>query len=131
MQKPSILVVDDDPRYLELLKFTLDAEGFDVQIVQDSQTVCDIARSTPPDVIVTDVAMPGLDGYSMAMELKTDPRTAEIPVIFVSARGSEWERHEGLVVGAAEYVTKPFAMTDLIARIREVSSRRTIGEATK
>jgi DNA-binding response OmpR family regulator len=118
-----ILVVDDDPRYLELLEFSLMGEGYDVVIVQDPQTVQELAIMQKPAVIVTDVSMPNMDGYAMAMGLKADQATASIPLIFVSARGQEIDRLAGLSLGAVEYLTKPFCISELIARIRLVLKR--------
>jgi DNA-binding response OmpR family regulator len=122
MYKPKVLVVDDDRRYLELLEYALEGEGFQVLVVQDPLLVQDLALSTRPDVIVTDVAMPGLDGYAMAMGLRTDPQTAEIPLIFVTARGQDSQKLEVSSVGVVEYMTKPFSMEELAARIRRISS---------
>jgi CheY-like chemotaxis protein len=119
MHTPRILVVDDDPRYLELLEFMLRGEGFDVRTAQDSATVQDIAAAEQPDVIVSDVAMPGVDGYALAAGLKTDPRTRRIPLLFVTARGYEGES-DNLISGAAACLAKPFSTSDLIAAIQRL-----------
>jgi DNA-binding response OmpR family regulator len=127
VKKPRILVVDDDPRYLELLEYTLEAEDFDVLTVQDPMLVQEIASTSQPDVIVTDVAMPQLDGYTMAVGLKADPNTADIPLIFVTARGQHAQRWQAMNAGAAEYLTKPFSIEELVTTIRtliEVSVQR-------
>ncbi|HEY3296260.1 MAG TPA: response regulator [bacterium] len=121
MSTLKVLVVDDDPRYLELLEFTLEGEGFDVRTAQDSTTVQDLAVQMQPDVIVTDVTMPAMDGYALAAGLKSDPRTAQIPLIFVTARGMDGERQQGLNVGGVDYLMKPFSVGDLVARIRRVA----------
>jgi CheY-like chemotaxis protein len=119
MHKPRILVVDDDPRYLELLEFMLVGEGYDVCTAQDSAAVQDLAASQQPDVIVSDVAMPGVDGYALAAGLKTDPRTRRIPLLFVTARGHEGDL-EGVIAGAAGCLAKPFSTSDLIAAIESL-----------
>jgi DNA-binding response OmpR family regulator len=113
-----VLVIDDDPRYLDLLQFTLEAEGFEVCVAQNAAEGMNLAVKNHPDVIVTDVAMPGMDGYVLAAGLKADVRTAEIPLIFVTARGLETDRRTGRSIGAAEYLTKPFSTTELVQRIR-------------
>ena len=123
MHKLKILVVDDDPRYLELLEFTLAGEGFDVRTAQNPTTVQALAVCWEPDVIVTDVTMPGLDGYALAAGLKADPRTAGIPLIFVTARGQDAERQQGLSMGGVDYLMKPFSVADLVASIRRVAGR--------
>jgi DNA-binding response OmpR family regulator len=123
MDKVRVLAVDDDPRYLELLEFTLIGEGFDVQTAQDPTTVQDIAAREHPDVIVTDVTMPTLDGYALAVGLKADPRTAEIPLIFLTARGQTGDRQQALSIGGVDYLMKPFSIGELAASIRRVVSQ--------
>jgi len=120
MNAHRVLVIDDDPRYLDLLQFTLEAEGFNVCAAQSAVEGMNLAVAHRPDVIVTDVAMPDMDGYVLAAGLKADARTAEIPLIFVTARSLEADRRTGRSIGAAEYLTKPFSMTELVQRIRNV-----------
>jgi DNA-binding response OmpR family regulator len=116
-----ILIVDDDPRYLELLEFTLAAEEFEVHTTDNPGAVQELALRIRPDVIMTDVNMPDMDGYALAAGLKADPRTAHVPLIFVTARGQDEERLEGLSMGAVEYMTKPFSMCDLVAKMKAVA----------
>jgi DNA-binding response OmpR family regulator len=120
MSAHRVLVIDDDPRYLDLLQFTLEAEGFEVCLAQSAAEGMKQAVAGRPDVIVTDVAMPDMDGYVLAAGLKADARTAEIPLIFVTARGLEADRWTGQSMGAAEYLTKPFSIAELVQRIRNI-----------
>jgi len=120
MSAHRVLVIDDDPRYLDLLQFTLEAEGFEVCLAQSAAEGMNQAVAGRPDVIVTDVAMPDMDGYVLAAGLKADARTAEIPLIFVTARGLEADRWTGQSMGAAEYLTKPFSIAELVQRIRNI-----------
>jgi len=120
MSAHRVLVIDDDPRYLDLLQFTLEAEGFEVCLAQNAAEGMKQAVAGRPDVIVTDVAMPDMDGYVLAAGLKADARTAEIPLIFVTARGLEADRWTGQSMGAAEYLTKPFSIVELVQRIRNI-----------
>ena len=120
MAKTRVLVIDDDPRYLELLQFTLEAENFDVGTAQSGAAAMTMALAQRFDVIVTDVSMPDMDGYTLTAGLKADPRTADIPVIFVTARGMESDRRAGHSVGGAEFLTKPFSLSELVRRIRNV-----------
>lgn len=115
-----ILIVDDDPRYLDLLQFTLEAEGFDVSAALNAAAGMEMALANHPDVIVTDVAMPEMDGYMLAAGLKSDPRTMNIPLVFVTARGYDADRRTGQNIGAAGYLTKPFSISELVQRIRDV-----------
>ena len=122
MDKVKVLAVDDDPRYLELLEFTLIGEGFEVRTVQDPTRVQAIAASDLPGVIVTDVTMPNLDGYALAAGLKSDPRTAHIPLIFLTARGKNGDRQEALSLGGVDYLMKPFSVNELVASIHRIVS---------
>jgi DNA-binding response OmpR family regulator len=124
-----VLVIDDDPRYLDLLQFTLEAEGFEVSAAKSGVEGMDLAVTHRPDVIVTDVAMPDMDGYVLAAGLKADARTAEIPLIFVTARGLDADRWTGQSVGAVEFLTKPFSIVELVQRIRNSCLARTEKEA--
>jgi len=114
-----ILVVDDDARYLDLLQFALTAEGYRVDIAPNALAAHEMAVLNKPDVIVTDIAMPEQDGYALAAGLKSNPRTAQIPLIFVSAR-AQADRNIGYRIGAAEYVTKPFSVDELVKKIRSL-----------
>jgi DNA-binding response OmpR family regulator len=122
MEQHRILIVDDDPRYVDLLQFTLESEGFVVCTALNAAAGMEQALTSHPDVIVTDVAMPEMDGYTLAAGLKSDPRTMEIPLMFITARGHESDRRTGQHVGAAEYLTKPFSVIELIKRIRSLCS---------
>jgi DNA-binding response OmpR family regulator len=118
MNKPQVLVVDDDPRYLELLQFALETDGFAVVVARNPRSVQALAVSCRPSVIVSDVSMPDMDGFDVAAHLRADPRTAGIPVLFLTARSDEKDRLEGLRSGAVEYMTKPFSPAELVKKIR-------------
>ena len=120
MIKPQVLIVDDDPRYLELLQFALETEGFHVVTARHPRNVQALAVSCRPDVIISDVMMPEMDGFDVAANLRADPRTSGIPVVFLTARSLESDRLEGLRSGAVEYVTKPFSPSVLVDKIRSV-----------
>src|SRR5512143_944622 len=108
MNNTLVLVVDDDPRYLELLQFALESEGFRVVVARNPQSVQALAVSCRPAIVITDVSMPEMNGFDVALHLKADPRTADIPVMFLTARSLERDRLEGLKSGASDYLTKPF-----------------------
>ena len=118
--KPQILIVDDDPRYLELLQFALENEGFHVLAARQPRQVQALAVSYRPDMIISDVAMPEMDGFDMAANLRVDSRTSDIPVIFLTARSQESDRLEGLRVGAVQYMTKPFSPAALVDAVRSL-----------
>lgn len=112
-----ILVVDDDPDTVDILSRHLQREGF-VAIEALSGADClRIARESEVDVILLDLMMPGMDGFQVCQELRLDPKTAEIPIILVTARDDIEARAEGIRVGASEFLTKPFSRRQLVARI--------------
>lgn len=113
----TILVVDDDPHVLELLKFTLEKENHRVVTAADGHAALQLAAAGP-DLILLDLMLPGIDGYEVCRRLKADPRTAAIPVVMLTARAAEVDRVLGLELGADDYVTKPFSLRELVARIR-------------
>jgi DNA-binding response OmpR family regulator len=123
-----VLIIDDDPRYLELLQFVLEDEGMEVRTLREPENAQATAVSWRPDVIVTDVSMPGLDGFGLVAGLKSDACTQNIPVIFATARGHSGEKHKGRNLGAVEYLTKPFSMSRLVERIRTLA-KQTIADA--
>ena len=84
--------------------------------------------SRPPDLVILDVRMPGLDGFEICRRMKDDPKLRQIPVVLLSARGREHDRERGLALGAAEYMTKPYSPTDLLQRIRALLAPCAVGE---
>lgn len=118
--KPQVLIVDDDPRYLELLQFALESEGFQVVTARHPRNVQALAVSCRPDVILSDVAMPEMDGFDVAANLRADPRTADIPLIFLSARSFENDHLDVRRSGAVDYISKPFSTSALIEKVRSV-----------
>jgi len=119
-RRPVVLVADDDPTIRLVLMLNLDAAGLQVEMTGDGAEVVSLARRTRPDVVVLDVVLPGADGCSVLRELRADPRTAEIPVVLLSARTSDEEIWEGWRAGADCYVTKPFDMGELLAIVRRM-----------
>jgi two-component system cell cycle response regulator len=112
-----ILVVDDDPDTVDILSRHLQREGF-VAIEAFSGADClQIARDSDVDVILLDLMMPGMDGFQVCQELKSEAKTAEIPIILVTARDDIEARAEGIRLGASEFLTKPFSRRQLVARI--------------
>jgi len=115
---PKILVVDDEFNIVELIKYNLEREGFNVLTAGDGEVAIKLAQKEKPDLIVLDVMMPVLDGLTTCRMLQQDSLTRHIPVIMLSARGEELDKVVGLEIGADDYITKPFSPRELIARIR-------------
>jgi two-component system sensor histidine kinase ChiS len=113
----AILMVDDNPTNLQLLFETLDGRGYKLLIAKDGNAALSIARKACPNLILLDIMMPEIDGYEVCRQLKADPATAEIPVIFLSALTDTKDKVQGLDLGAVDYVTKPFQPDEVIARV--------------
>ncbi len=118
-----ILIAEDERDIRDLITFTLRFSGFDVVSAIDGADAVEKAAAERPDLILMDVRMPRMTGYEACRQLKTNPVTATIPVVFLSAKGQEAEVRTGLDVGASEYILKPFAPDQLAARVKEVLAR--------
>jgi sigma-B regulation protein RsbU (phosphoserine phosphatase) len=113
----SILLVDDNPTNLQVLFQTLEGVGCKLLIAKNGNGALTIARKALPDLILLDIMMPDIDGYEVCRQLKADPATAAIPVIFLSALGETEDKVKGLHLGAVDYITKPFQPDEVIARV--------------
>ncbi|WP_371621585.1 SpoIIE family protein phosphatase [Streptomyces sp. NBC_01116] len=113
-----VLVADDNADMREYLSRLLSGAGYDVRAVTDGMEALDAIRTQAPDMVVSDVMMPRLDGLSLVAALRTDPRTAAVPVLLLSARAGQEASIEGLQAGADDYLVKPFAAAELLARVR-------------
>lgn len=123
MARTRLLVVDDEPDILELVQYNLRKAQYDVVCVASGEEALAQVRSAPPDLIVLDLMLPGVDGLEVCKALKRDTRTAAIPIVILTARGEEADIVAGLELGADDYLTKPFSSRVLLARIRAVLRR--------
>jgi len=121
--KLTVLVIDDDPVILELLRVNFEIEGFDVITAKDGDEGFALARELQPDVVISDIMMPRRDGLQLLSDLKADPRTEALPVILLSAKAQKSEVEHGLDLGADDYITKPFDPIQLIDRLNAVVSK--------
>jgi phosphate regulon transcriptional regulator PhoB len=118
-----ILIVEDEHDLIKLLKYNLEKEGFKVAHTTDgSLALAEIRRETP-DLVILDLMLPGMDGLEVCRQLRRQDRFASIPVLMLTARSEEADRVVGLEIGADDYVTKPFSMRELIARVRALLRR--------
>ena len=124
----SVLVIDDEAPIRLLCRVNLEAEGMTVFEAADGPTGLEEARENPPDVVLLDVMMPGLDGWRVAEQLLQDERTSEIPIIFLTARAEFRDRARGLDIGGVDYVTKPFNPLELAPLVRDLLERIERGE---
>jgi len=119
-----LLVVDDDPFIARLLEIELAAAGYQVRVANDGQQAIDAVAEDAPDLVITDVMMPHVDGFELTRSLRQDPRTATISVIILTARGLSADKLEGFAIGADDYIVKPFDTPELLARVRGVLRRK-------
>ncbi len=115
-----ILVVDDEPSVTDLLAYNLRKAMYDVQAVANGRDALRLAREYKPDLILLDLMIPEVDGLDVCRELR---KTSEVPIIMITARGEEIDRVLGLEIGADDYITKPFSVRELMARIKAVLRR--------
>ncbi len=125
MAKGNVLVIDDEADLIELVRYNLSKEGFEVSAAMDGESGLAAARRGAPDVVVIDLMLPGIDGLEVCRALRADDRTAHIPVIMLTAKDTESDRVVGLEIGADDYMTKPFSPRELAARIKAVLRRIT------
>ena len=118
-----ILVVDDEPTLVATLKYNLERDGFQVVTAEDGESALNLARSHRPDLVLLDLMLPGLDGFQVCRILR---REIQAPILILTAKGEEIDKVVGLELGADDYVTKPFSMRELLARVRALLRRADI-----
>jgi DNA-binding response OmpR family regulator len=119
MHKNRILIVDDEPDLVETLQTRLEQENFECLIAYDGNSALELARKEAPDLIILDLMLPGLDGYKVSRLLKFQEELMHIPIIMLTARDKSEDRLLGEQTGADYYMTKPFSMEKLVAKIKE------------
>jgi two-component system response regulator MprA len=125
LPRPRVLVVDDDANITAFLKRALAYEGYQVDVADDGRTALDMARDNPPDLVVLDIMLPGLDGVEVLRRLRAgEVETGKLPIIMLTARDEVSDRVRGLDAGADDYLVKPFALEELTARLRALLRRR-------
>lgn len=122
--KPIILVVDDEADLVDILQYNLEKEGYQVRTAMSAATAAEqLARDPVPDLVLLDLMLPDSPGTAICRNLRAEPRTAEIPVLMLTARGEEIDRVVGFEVGADDYVVKPFSVRELMLRIKAMLRR--------
>jgi DNA-binding response OmpR family regulator len=119
----TILVVDDEPDLVELISYNLERQGFTVVTASNGVEALKLAKSRSPDLVVLDLMMPEISGIEVAKRLRSQTETASLPIIMLTARSDETDELEGLSSGADDYITKPFSMDVLLARINALTRR--------
>ena len=126
--KPRILVVDDESQITRVLRTGLQARGYDVRVAADGMSALETFGDWQPDLVVTDLSMPNMDGLELCRRVRA---ISQLPIIVLSAKGEEQTKVEALDIGADDYVTKPFGMDELLARVRSALRRATTPVASE
>jgi len=125
-----ITLVEDDPDIAEVLRYNLVKEGFQVEVYTRGDSALAGIRIVPPDLVLLDLMLPGIDGLEVCRLLKRDPRTASLPLVMLTAKGEETDRIVGLELGADDYIPKPFSTREVVLRVKAVL-RRQKGESVE
>jgi two-component system OmpR family response regulator len=118
---PRVLVVDDEPSIVDAVATSLRYEGFEVDVAVTGRDALTLAQEDPPDLVILDVMLPGLDGLEVTRRLRADG--VDVPILFVTARDTLHDKVAGLTIGGDDYVTKPFALAEVIARVKTILRR--------
>jgi DNA-binding response OmpR family regulator len=125
MSKIQVLVVDDEPRYLKLVRYNLEAAGYEVMTAADGEEALSQVSGKSPDLIILDIRLPGIDGYEVCTRVR---EFSSVPIIMLTAKGEEREKVRGLRLGADDYITKPFGAEELMARVETVLRRSNLSK---
>src|SRR5271169_6481954 len=123
MIKPLVLIVEDEAPLVTLLRYNLEKEGFEVCSAGDGEEALVQVAERKPDILLLDWTLPHVSGIEVCRQIRRAPQTRNLPVVMLTARGEELERVRGLDSGADDYITKPFSLRELIARLRSVIRR--------
>ncbi len=124
MRQEKILVVDDEKDIVELLQYNLEKEGYKITAASSGEECLEKIKTDLPDLILLDLMLPKIDGLEVSKILKNNPQTSNIPIIMLTAKGAETDIVLGLELGADDYITKPFKVRELLARVKAVLRRR-------
>ena len=124
MAQPRVLIIDDEPHLIESVSYNLKAAGFLAVSAGDGEAALERCRRDPPDLVILDLMLPKMDGLEVCRALRQDPKTRHIPVVMLTAKGSETDKIVGLELGADDYLTKPFSPRELVARVKAILRRR-------
>lgn len=126
MSQYKILIVDDEEHIQELIKFNLENNGYKAICCDNGIDALELAKSEKPDLILLDVMLPGIDGYDVCKEIRKDNSISNMPIIMITAKSEELDKILGLELGADDYITKPFSIRELLARVKAVLRRTSI-----
>lgn len=123
MARETILIIDDEEDILELVRYNLAREGYNIRMASSGEQALRMIRQELPDLVLLDLMLPNIDGLEVCKRMKSDPDTAGVPVVMLTAKGAEADIVTGLELGATDYITKPFSPRILTARVKAVLRR--------
>ena len=123
LANPKILVVEDEPNQVELIEFNLNSEGYEVVVARDGEEALNLAEEENPDLILLDWMLPKVSGIEVCRQLRRSKMTREIPIVMLTARSEESDKLRGRDIGADDYITKPYSIKELLARVRAAMRR--------
>ncbi len=121
--KPTVMIVEDEPSLVTMLRYNLEKEGYQVTEAGDGEEAMTVANETTPDAVILDWMLPRMSGIEVCRQLRRKAETRNVPIIMLTARSEETDKVRGLNVGADDYLTKPFSMPELVARVRALLRR--------
>ncbi|MBL7062785.1 MAG: response regulator [Anaerolineae bacterium] len=122
--EPTVLMIEDDAEGARLMKRTLGPRGYRVLVASDGLQGLEMAHADPPDLILLDLLLPGMDGLEILSRLRTDPQTADVPVVVISSSDQPTDQHTAAEIGADAYLIKPYGLAELLALLRSLLSER-------
>lgn len=122
-----ILVVDDEPNIVLSLEFLMQQAGFEVSTALDGETALALVNETPPDLVLLDISLPGISGFEVLEQLRSQAAFKRLPIVMLTAHGREVEREKGLALGADDYITKPFSTRQLVEKVQTLLNESASG----
>ncbi len=116
----SILVVDDEPNIVLSLEFIMQKEGYDVSVARDGEEALQAIKEKTPDLVLLDIMMPAMSGYEVCQRIRANPEWKDIRIVMLTAKGRDVDQEKGMAMGADDYITKPFATRDLMAKVKMI-----------
>jgi two-component system phosphate regulon response regulator PhoB len=123
MARNRVFVVEDEPDIAEVLEYNLQKEGYEVEIAHRGDTALEAIRRDPPDLLILDLMLPGLDGLELTRALRRQSQTSQVPILMLTAKGDEVDRIVGFELGADDYIAKPFSPREVVLRVKAVLRR--------
>lgn len=120
-----VLVVDDEPNIVLSLEFLMQQAGFEVTTAYDGESALALVNENPPDLVLLDISLPGISGFEVLEQLRSQAAFKRLPIVMLTAHGREVEREKGLALGADDYITKPFSTRELVEKVKALLNEST------